>query len=84
MILKVFSVFDSKAEVYQLPFFHHSTGSAKRFFQDLVNDGKSDFSKHPEDYGLFEIGSWKDSDAIFDLYSIPKSLGLAIDFVLSS
>ena len=82
MILKIFTVYDSKADAYQVPFFHQSTGTAKRAFQELVNDGKSEFFKNPEDYTLFEIGSWGDSNADIVPYAAPKSLGLAIDFCL--
>ena len=82
MILKIYSIYDSKADAYQLPFFHQSTGSAKRSFQDLVNDGESAFARHPEDYTLFELGTWEDSKADFDMYAAPKSLGVAIDYLL--
>jgi len=53
MIMKMFSCYDSKAEAYMQPFFMNAKGQALRAFADLVNDGQSQFSKHPEDFVLF-------------------------------
>ena len=49
-------------------------------FTDSVNDSSTMFSKHPEDYTLFELGSWCDEDAKYILHSAPVSVGVAIEF----
>lgn len=81
MILKVFTIRDIKAGAYLPPFLVKTTGLAHRSFQDAANNSDHDFNKYPSDYELFELGTFNDEDASFSLSS-PKSLGLALDFVL--
>lgn len=84
MIMKVFTVFDSVAAVYMQPFFLQTKGQAIRAFSDSVADKNHQFSKHPDDYTLFELGEYDDSDASFDMLSSPLSLGVAVEFVKPS
>lgn len=81
MIVKMYSVYDSKAEAFLPPFFMLSRGSAIRDFSDAVNDASHVFFKHREDYTLFELGSFDDSSAAFALSLTPTSLGVGIEFV---
>ena len=60
----IFSIYDSKAKAYLTPFFLHQDGMAIRIFTDCVNDPNHQFNKHPEDYILFNIGTWSDDKAI--------------------
>ena len=86
MIHKVFSFYDSKAEAYLPPFFMKAKGEALRFFSDLANDktnANNPIGKHPEDYTLFELGTFYDDNAQFQMGETPKSLGVAIEFVKS-
>lgn len=79
MILKIFSVYDCKVEAYMSPFFMQSRGQAIRAFGDTVKDTSSQFSKHPADFTLFELGTYDDSSASFDLHVTPINLGVAIE-----
>lgn len=81
MTLKVFCVFDSKVEAYMQPFFMKSRGEAIRGFTEVVNDPKTSIHKWPADYTLFELGSWDESKAKFELLSTPYSLGVGLEFV---
>ena len=81
MIMQIFSVYDSKAEAFMQPFFMTSKGQAVRAFTDLVRDDSSSLNKHPEDYALFHIGQFDDSDASISMLAAPQSLGLAIEYV---
>ncbi|RYF45625.1 MAG: hypothetical protein EOO38_15670 [Cytophagaceae bacterium] len=63
MKLKIFAVYDSKAEAYLQPFFMPSRGTALRAFTDAVNDPQGSFQKHAADYTLFELGEYNDADA---------------------
>lgn len=58
MILKIFSVFDSKAAFFGNPFVDQREASAIRAFRDAVNkpDENNGFFRHPEDYSLFLLG----------------------------
>lgn len=82
MKLKIFSIYDSKVSAFGTPFFQRSTGEAVRAFTDAVNRKDSDngFAMHPEDYTLFELGSWDDAMASVDMMDSPKSLGVAVQF----
>ena len=82
MKLRMYSVYDSKAECFGTPFFMGSRGLAVRAFTDLVNDVKSSINRHPEDYTLFEIGSFDDNKAVFEPLFAPESLGIATGFLL--
>jgi len=76
----IFTIFDSKAKAYLTPFFLHADGMAIRVFTDCVNDKNHQFGKHPEDYILFNIGSWSDDKAKFKT-SIPIALATGIELV---
>lgn len=85
MKLIVLSVYDSKAAAFLQPFFAQSRGVAIRSFAaaaELPADGRADatshdFCKYPDDFSLFELGSFDQESAKFDLHSAPESLGLA-------
>lgn len=80
MISKIFTVFDTKVEAYLTPFYMKSKGEAIRSFTEACNDPQTMFFKHPEDYVLFELGDYSDSDASFCLLPSPRSIGCAIEF----
>ena len=76
----IFTIYDSKANAYLTPFFLHKDGMALRVFTDCVNDTQHQFGKHPEDYTLFNIGSWDDEKAKF-LINNPIALAVGIELV---
>ncbi|QXP07990.1 MAG: nonstructural protein [Arizlama microvirus] len=80
MKMSMFTVYDSKAEIYLQPFFLQSRGEALRSWDDVVNDAKSQFNKHPTDFTLFEIGTYDTNKATFDVYQAKISLGSANEF----
>ena len=82
MLLKMYSVFDSKADAFLPPFFLHNNGLALRTFGDACNMKDHQFGKHPEDYTLFELGVFEDDSGSFEIYKTPKSLGLGVEFVV--
>lgn len=85
MILKVFSVFDVKAEAFMQPFFMSTNGQAIRSFSDAANDAsRGQFNSHPQDFTLFELGSFDDKNAKFEQLEVPVPLGTAFDFLSKS
>lgn len=80
MIMKMFTVFDSKAEAYLPPFYLSTRGQAIRAFSDSANDPGHAFNKHPSDYTLFMIGEFDDQDCGIELLQAKASLGLALEF----
>lgn len=81
MIVKVFSVYDSKVEAYIQPFFMQSRGQAIRAFGDTAADVSTNIGKHPADFTLFELGEFDDTTAKFDMYNTPVSIGVAIELL---
>lgn len=76
MKLVMSCVHDVKGETYSQPWFTPTAAAAVRSFTDLVNDpqrGQTVFS-HPEDYVLYEMGSFDDSTGQFTSHPIPKHL----------
>lgn len=80
MLVKVFGIYDSKAEAYLPPFFMKSKGEAIRAITAHVSDPQHNFCKYAEDFTLFELGSWDDSTGVFTLLNAPHSLGVLLEF----
>lgn len=79
MILQVFTVHDQKAGAYLPPFYFTTKGQALRAFGDSVNDPQHSFAIHPEDYTLFDLGTYDDATATFNSNVTPISLGTALE-----
>lgn len=76
MNLKLFAVWDSKANFFGTPFSDQSESSAIRNFSDAVNDGSNPnnmWHKHPEDFSLFYLGDF-DTNSGEILPNLPKNL----------
>ena len=84
MIVKIFSVYDSKVEAYIQPFFMQSRGQAIRAFGDTAGDKTTNIGKHPADFTLFELGTFDPLTAKFDIYVTPESLGVAVEYLTQS
>lgn len=79
MKMTICSIRDSKAEAWLNPMFFLARGQAIRAFSDAVNDPKSDFYKHPEDYVLFELGYFNQLTGEVEVVA-PVSLGIGSNF----
>lgn len=77
------AIHDSKSETFSRPFCVRAYGEAERAFADGVNDGKSDYSKYPADFTLFELGSYDDVTGVIVPLAAPRSLGAAVTFKAS-
>ena len=84
MNLKMYVIYDSKAETFTQPMCFFNRGAAIRAFVDILQDCNTNFSKHPEDYSLFEIGSYSESSGVIEAYSSPVSIGSSIEFMKPS
>lgn len=80
MLLRVYSLFDSKVGAYQSPIFRRSKLEAIRDFADKVNDPSNPLSRYSEDFTLFELGVFDDEHATFELHNTPISVGVLIEF----
>lgn len=80
MLLKAFSILDTKADSFSAPFFLSTTGQAVRAFKDLANDGQSTINRHPSDYRLFCIGTFDDQLGGLNRLDPLEPLGYASDY----
>lgn len=82
--MKIFTVYDAKAEAYLQPFFSSTDGTAMRAFQAAATDAEHDFGKFAEDYTLFEIGQWDETEGSITMLDAKKPLANAIQFRTTS
>lgn len=79
-IMKVYAVRDIKADLFKPPFTCATNGVALRAFADACNDKQSDLGVHPEDYELFHVGEFDDSQGVVRPVEHVR-LGLGSEFV---
>lgn len=65
MILKVFSVRDSKGNVFNTPFCKHNERDAIYDFKRLVNDKQTLPGQYPKDFDLYVLGTYDDQTGKF-------------------
>lgn len=81
MKIKIFSVYDAKAEAFLQPFFAKATGQAIRSFTSAVNQPDHEFFRHAADYTLFYIGEFdEDTGTVEGLKNGNENLGNAITY----
>lgn len=78
--MRIYSIYDAKAECFMQPFYTLTAGQAERSFTEACNDPSTVFCKYPDDFTLFELGSFDDATGKFTLKETPKSIGLALHF----
>lgn len=69
MMLRAYSIFDTKALVYMQPFFTSTNGAAVRMLADTANDMNTTIGRHPADYVLYCIGHYDDQSGAMTPYS---------------
>lgn len=74
---KLIAVYDAKAEAFGKPVAVNSHGVAIRSFGEAVNDPTTEYSKFPQDFTLFAIGSYNDTTGKIKTER-PKELVLAL------
>jgi hypothetical protein len=72
----VVAIKDRAADSFGRPAFVPSVGVAIRSFSDEVNrsDTENQMYHHPDDFDLFELGSYDDSTGIVEMLEHPKLL----------
>lgn len=61
MLHQLVATFDVKTGVYARPTAFITDAQAVRSFGEAVNDKSTEFNKHPEDYSIFNIGTYDDN-----------------------
>jgi len=57
MFHRMYSIYDSASDSYNLPFYFLNNNQAKRAAIDLLQEDNQ-ISRHPEDFTLFEMGDF--------------------------
>lgn len=77
--MKIYTIYDQKAEAYLTPFFLPTNAAAIRSISDLVNDLDHQFGKHSSDYMLYLIGEYDEQTGTI-LPGKPFLVGKLIEF----
>lgn len=73
--MKIFSIYDSKAEAWFKPVAVENTANYKRGLEKAVQDPNSDLHAHAADFTAFEIASWDDRSGQLTVYETKINLG---------
>lgn len=79
MELKMYSVRDSKGEIFHAPFYKHTHGEAERDFTSLVRDEKSQLAMYPEDYDLYYLGTYDNVTGKLQSLDTPQHITKAVN-----
>jgi len=73
----VVAVKDRALDAFGRPFFTPTVGVAMRSFQDELNRQAEDnaMAKHPDDYDLFQLGTWDEETGEFENNKRQLALG---------
>lgn len=85
--LRLYSIYDNKAEQFSPPQVYHNDMLALRAFEGLVNDDKTLINSYPEDFSLHYVGNLGDTNGRYyidgsDETRVPILVGRAVDYVL--
>lgn len=61
MIMRLFAIFDKVAQIYTDPISRLNSAVAERDFKTVCGDEGTVYNKHPNDFALYELGSWDPS-----------------------
>lgn len=64
-ILRVCSIYDSKAEAFMSPAFVPAIGIASRDFVDAFTGPEAKMAKHKDDFILYHVADWDTASALF-------------------
>lgn len=86
VLLRLYCIYDSKAEQFSPPQVYHNDMLALRAFEGLVNDDKTLINSYSEDFSLYYVGNLGDSDGRYYIDSsdesrVPLLVGRAVDYV---
>jgi len=81
MLMKICTVYDSKAESFMTPMFFKHRGDALRSFGEAVTDKSTTIGKYPADFTLFDLGTYDELTAKFVLNSTPISIAQGVEFI---
>lgn len=83
MRLNIYTIYDIKAEAYLTPFFSPNKGLALRMFMQAGAEPTSNVHQFPADFTLFELGSFEQDTAKFEIHNAVINMGTALQHLSS-
>lgn len=77
----MFSTYDAKAKTFSAPFTMLTIGMAIRGFEEATKNPESMLHRYPNDFSLYEIGTYEDSNATMTQKIPMNLLAVASEFV---
>ncbi len=71
MTTRMFSIYDIKTEIYHPPLFSLTVGAALRTFVGVFNSDDFEFGRFPDDFRIFELGTFDDVTGLLSPVSTP-------------
>lgn len=79
-MLRIFSVYDKKAQTFFSPFYYLNKALALRAFGEIVADPKSSIYKYPADFQIFLLGDFDEQTGQIQCLDHPEFIAEAADF----
>ena len=79
-MMKMFAIYDVKADFYANPFTARTTAEALRSFAQAANDEKITISQNPEDFALYELAIYDEQTGQISPLDVPMKLGIAAEY----
>ena len=81
MLVKLYSVFDSKGGLWLPPFHFRNHADAIRAFTGSARDKSSNIGQYPEDFCLYCIGQFDDQKGALFPLTEKETIGFAVEFL---
>lgn len=79
MNLNIYAIRDNQVAAFSQPFYSQTNGSALRAFSDHVNENGTPANKHPQDFDLYQLGTYDDQTGAITSMT-PVRIGSAIEY----
>lgn len=70
------ATYDKATEMYNDPFFALTLSQSTREFSDVLKNPEHPMAQHPEDYSLFQLGTFNNSTGVLEVQE-PKCVARA-------
>lgn len=80
MTMRLYSIFDAKADFFGNPFTCRNAGEASRAFHQASEDPQTQINKYAEDFVLYELGGFDPSTGKLTPNETPLNLGSATQY----
>lgn len=75
----MYSIRDTKSELYSTPWYAINHATAIRNFSKAVNSSESPIKEQPEDYDLWYVGEYDDNTGKINPEPTPQHISKAVD-----